>query len=131
MRSGSSASSTTVHGLGEVRWTAQPEDRPIWQPICTLESATRKVEFPMSRKHEPGWNVEELTDAEISAAIRYLDPCPITNAGSEQILNAIRYLDRDLNTKIVQEDKKTALLIFLTALVVLFYGFVFVWCHRC
>jgi hypothetical protein len=85
----------------------------------------------MSRKHEPGWNVEELTDAEISAAIHYLEPRPITNAGSEQILNAIRYLDRDSNTKTVQEDKKTALLIFLTALVVLFYGFVFVWCHRC
>ena len=84
----------------------------------------------MSRKQQPSWNVEELTDAEISAAIRYLDPSPITNGSSEEIWNAIRNLDPDLNAKIVQEDKNTALLIFLTALVILFYGLVFVWCHR-
>ena len=82
----------------------------------------------MSRKQQPRWNVEELTDAEISAAIRYLDPSPISNGRSEEISNAIRKLDRDLNAKIVQEDKRAALLIFLTALVILFYGFVFVWC---
>lgn len=84
----------------------------------------------MSRKQEHSWNVEELTDADISATIRYLDPSPITNGSSEQIWNAIRTLDPDLNAKVVQEDKKAALLIFLTAVVILFYGLVFVWCHR-
>ena len=84
----------------------------------------------MSRKQQPRWNVEELTDAEISAAIRYLDPSRTTNGRSEEMSNAVRKLDRDLNAKIVQEDKKAALLIFLTALVILFYVFVFVWCHR-
>ena len=84
----------------------------------------------MSRKQQPRWNVEELTDAEISAAIRYLDPSPINNDSSDEVWNAIRNLDPDWNAKIVQEDKKAALLIFLTALVILFYGFVFVWLHR-
>ena len=28
----------------------------------------------MSRKHESKWKIEELTNAEIVAAIRYLDP---------------------------------------------------------
>jgi len=28
----------------------------------------------MSRKHESKWNLEELTDTEIYATIRYLDP---------------------------------------------------------
>ena len=83
----------------------------------------------MSRKQQPRWNLEDLTDAEISAAIRYLDPSRVTS-GSEETSNAVRKLDRDLNAKIVQEDKKAALLIFLTALVILFYGLVFVWCHR-
>jgi SpoU rRNA methylase family enzyme len=84
----------------------------------------------MLRKQQPSWNVEELTDAEISAAIRYLDPSPIINGGSEEISNAIRNIDPDLNAKTVQEDKRTALVIFLTALVILFYGLLFVWCHR-
>jgi hypothetical protein len=106
------------------------EDRWIWHATCTLGSAIRMVEFLMSRMHKPRWNVEELTDAEISAAIRYLDPSPITNNSSEEIWNAIRNLDPDWNAKIVQEDKKTALLIFLTVLVILFHGFVFVWLHR-
>jgi hypothetical protein len=28
----------------------------------------------MPREHEPNWNIEELTDAKMSAAVRYLDP---------------------------------------------------------
>ena len=50
----------------------------------------------MSRKQQPRWNVEELTDAEISAAIRYLDPSRIISGSLKRygmpfaILIAIR-----------------------------------------
>ena len=37
----------------------------------------------MPRKQEAKWNLEELTDAEICAAIRYLDPGPISEMNGE------------------------------------------------
>jgi hypothetical protein len=41
----------------------------------------------MPRKQESKWNLEDLTDAEIYAAIRYLDPDPIpeTNGKNNSI----------------------------------------------
>jgi hypothetical protein len=33
----------------------------------------------MARKYESKWNIEHLTDAEISAAIGYLEPPPKSN----------------------------------------------------
>jgi hypothetical protein len=37
----------------------------------------------MPRKQELKWNLEELTDAEICATIRYLDPNPISETNGE------------------------------------------------
>ena len=37
----------------------------------------------MPRKQEAKWNLEELSDAEICAAIRYLDPGPISEMNGE------------------------------------------------
>jgi len=30
----------------------------------------------MAKKHEPKWNIEDITDEEIYEAIRYLEPAP-------------------------------------------------------
>jgi hypothetical protein len=37
----------------------------------------------MTRKQEPKWNLEELRDADICAAIRYLDPDPSAETNRE------------------------------------------------
>lgn len=40
------------------------------------------MEIHVSRKREPKWNIEELTDAEIRSTIRYLDrELPANNDG--------------------------------------------------
>jgi hypothetical protein len=36
----------------------------------------------MAKKYESKWNIDDLTDAEIYSAIRYLDPDP--KSGNEQ-----------------------------------------------
>jgi hypothetical protein len=37
----------------------------------------------MSRQQESKWNLDELTDADICTAIRYLDPDPIPGPNGE------------------------------------------------
>jgi hypothetical protein len=41
-------------------------------------------EFPVRERHEPKWSVEVLTDEEISAAIRYLDPAASGETDNEE-----------------------------------------------
>ena len=67
----------------------------------------------------------------LSAAIRHLDPCPSAKLNSEQIVEAIRYLDPDLNDETAQQEDKTALVVCVSAFVLLFYLSVFVWIHHC
>ena len=84
----------------------------------------------MSRKQTWKSNIEEITAANLSAAIRYLDPCPSAKLNSEQIVEAIRYLDPDLNDETAQQEDKTALVVCVSAFVLLFYLSVFVWIHH-
>jgi len=59
-------------------------------------------------------------------------PCPPQSAklNSEEIFEAIRYLDPDLNDETVQQEDKTALVVCVSAFVLLFYVLVFVWIHH-
>ena len=58
----------------------------------------------MARKQEANSNIEEITAAEISTAIRYLDPRTSAKLNSEEILETIRYLDPDLNDETAQQE---------------------------
>jgi len=78
----------------------------------------------------PNWNVKDLTDSEISAAIRYLDPDARAYSDSEDLHGVLRDRDPDLNDEIVREDKKVALLLLIAALVVLFGTGAFIWFHH-
>jgi hypothetical protein len=42
----------------------------------------------MARKHESKWNIDDLTDAEIYAAIRYLEPDPKSAKDQNDIICA-------------------------------------------
>ena len=44
------------------------------------------MEIAVSRKPEPKWNIEEVTDAEVYSAIRYLDGDAPENRDSENRL---------------------------------------------
>ena len=84
----------------------------------------------MAKKQQPNSNIEEITAAEISTAIRYLDPRTSAKLNSEEILEAIRYLDPDLNEETAQQEDKTALVVCVSAFFLLFYLSVFVWIHH-
>ena len=84
----------------------------------------------MPRNPGPKWNVEELSDSEISAAIRYLDPDTGAYSDSEEMHRVLRDRDPDSNDETVREDKKIAFLLFIASLVVLFGGLVFMWFHH-
>jgi hypothetical protein len=58
------------------------------------------------------------------------DPRPSAKLNSEEIAEAIRYLDPDLNDETAQQEDKTALLVCVSAFVLLFYSSVFVWIHH-
>ncbi len=76
------------------------------------------------------WNVEDLTDSEIFAAIRYLDPDTRAYRAPEEMHRVLRDRDPDPNDEIVREDKKVALLLLIAALVVLFGTGAFIWFHH-
>ena len=80
----------------------------------------------MPQNPGPNWNVEDLTDSEISAAIRYLDPDTRPYSDSEEMHRVLR----DPNDETVREDKKVALLLLMASLVLLFGGVVFIWFHH-
>jgi hypothetical protein len=42
----------------------------------------------MAKKHESKWNIDDLTDAEIYAAIRYLDPNPKSGDKQNGVISA-------------------------------------------
>lgn len=84
----------------------------------------------MSREQSPKSNIEEVTAAKIAAAIRYLVPRTNAKLNSEEILETIRYLDPDLNDETAQQEDNTALVVFVSAFVLLFYLSVFVWIHH-
>jgi hypothetical protein len=43
----------------------------------------------MARKYESKWNIEHLSDAEIYAAIRYLEPSPPPKSNNEKMTHPL------------------------------------------
>ncbi len=81
----------------------------------------------MPRNPGPNWNVEDATDSEIFAAIRYLDPDTRAYSNSEEIHHVLRDQDPDLHDETVRDDKNIALLLLIASLILLFGGVVFIW----
>jgi hypothetical protein len=77
----------------------------------------------MAKTQEPNWNLERLTDTEIYAAIRDLDPDPgsatkqLPQLTDAEIYAAIRYLDPDAES--ANEQGHPAALVICVSLVIL------------
>jgi hypothetical protein len=89
----------------------------------------------MQNTQEPSWNVEQITDEEIYAAIRYLDPGPgSANKQLEQLTDtemyaAIRYLDPDRGS-VKEHDHFAAIVICVGLVLLVLLCLEFVWFYQ-
>jgi hypothetical protein len=84
----------------------------------------------MPRNLRTNSNIRELSDSEIFAAIRYLDPDTRGCSDFEGVLRVNWDRGPYTDDEIVREDKKVALLLFLASIIVLIGGVVFIWSHH-
>jgi len=89
----------------------------------------------MATMQESNWNLEQLTDAEIYAAIRDLDPDPgsantqLPQLTDGEIYAVIRYLDPDAGSE-NKQDHFTAIVICIGVVLLVVVCLELIWFYR-